>query len=219
VRADIVVACDGVNSAVRRLFYPGEGVAFTGINTWRGVSRRPPILDGRTYLRIGTLKTGKIVIYPIVDDIDGQGRQLINWTTEIQRRARRGTTGTSPAGWRTSSPLYESWRFDWLDVAALIREADATFEYPMVDKDPVERWTFGRVTFAGDAAHPMYPRGSNGSAQALIDVRTLADLLAGGGDPGAALKAYEEARIPPTSAVVRTNRSNPPDVINMRSKS
>jgi 2-polyprenyl-6-methoxyphenol hydroxylase-like FAD-dependent oxidoreductase len=216
VRADIVIACDGVNSAVRRIFYPDETVAFTGINTWRGVTRRSPILDGRTYLRIGTLRTGKIVIYPIVDDIDGDGRQLINWTTEIQREGTPRNDWNRPGRREDFDYLYADWRFDWLDVAALIRDADSIFEYPMVDKDPVDRWTFGRVTFAGDAAHPMYPRGSNGSAQALIDVRTLADLLVAEADPRVALKRYEEARMTPTAAVVRTNRSNPPDVINMR---
>jgi 2-polyprenyl-6-methoxyphenol hydroxylase-like FAD-dependent oxidoreductase len=206
VRADIAVACDGVNSAVRRQFYPDEEVVFTGINTWRGVTRRAPILDGRTYMRIGSILTGKIVIYPIIDDIDGQGRQLINWTTEIQSDARPMNDWNKLGRLEDFLPLYESWRFDWLDVAALIREADIVFEYPMVDKDPVDRWTFGRVTFAGDAAHPMYPRGSTGSAQALIDCRTLAD----------ALEKYETERSGPTAQVVRTNRANPPDVINIR---
>jgi 2-polyprenyl-6-methoxyphenol hydroxylase-like FAD-dependent oxidoreductase len=216
VRADIAVACDGVNSAVRRQFYPDEEVVFTGINTWRGVTRRAPILDGRTYMRIGSILTGKIVIYPIIDDIDGQGRQLINWTTEIQSDARPMNDWNKLGRLEDFLPLYESWRFDWLDVAALIREADIVFEYPMVDKDPVDRWTFGRVTFAGDAAHPMYPRGSTGSAQALIDCRTLADALASEADPCAALEKYETERSGPTAQVVRTNRANPPDVINIR---
>jgi 5-methylphenazine-1-carboxylate 1-monooxygenase len=216
VRADVAVACDGINSSVRKLFYPGNDVVFTGINTWRGVTRRQPIFDGRTYLRIGSIRTGKIVIYPIVDDIDSKGRQLINWTTEIQREGSPQNDWNKPGRLEDFHALYADWRFDWLDVAALIAEAETIFEYPMVDKDPIDRWTFGRVTLAGDAAHPMYPRGSNGSAQALIDVRTLADLLARETDPRAALKAYEDARVAPTAAVVRTNRSNPPDIINMR---
>ena len=216
VRADIVVACDGVNSTVRKLFYPGEDVVFTGINTWRGVTRRKPILDGRTYLRIGSIRTGKIVIYPIVDDVDSEGRQLINWTTEIQREGTPQNDWNKPGRLEDFHHLYADWRFDWLDVAALIGEAESIFEYPMVDKDPIDRWTFGRVTLAGDAAHPMYPRGSNGSAQALIDVRTLADLLAREADARSALKAYEDARVAPTAAVVRTNRANPPDIINMK---
>jgi 2-polyprenyl-6-methoxyphenol hydroxylase-like FAD-dependent oxidoreductase len=215
-RADVAVACDGVNSSVRKLFYPGDDIVFTGINTWRGVTRRRPIFDGRTYLRIGSIRTGKIVIYPIMDDIDEQGRQLINWTTEIHREGSPQNDWNKPGRLEDFHHLYEDWRFEWLDVGALIAEAETIFEYPMVDKDPIDRWTFGRVTLAGDAAHPMYPRGSNGSAQALIDVRTVADLLAQETDPRAALKAYEDARVAPTAAVVRTNRSNPPDIINMK---
>src|SRR6266481_4605782 len=91
--------------------------------------------------------------------------------------ATTATTGTSRAGWRTSSP-YSSWTFDWLDVPNLLRRSDVIFEYPMVDRDPVDRWTFGRVTLLGDAAHPMYPRGSNGAAQAILDARALAECLA-----------------------------------------
>ena len=109
--------------------------------------------------------------------------------------------------------LFADWRFDWLDVPALIRNARQILEYPMVDKDPVDRWTFGRVTLAGDAAHPMYPRGSNGAAQGLVDARTLADLLVAHDEPLQALQAYEAARLEPTARVVRTNRSVPPDFI------
>jgi 5-methylphenazine-1-carboxylate 1-monooxygenase len=216
VVADIVIACDGVNSATRRAFYPDEQVAFTGINTWRGVTRRKPILDGRTYMRIGSLKTGKIVIYPIVDNIDGSGDQLINWVAEIEAAGQRKNDWNKKGLLSDFLPIFESFKFDWLDVAQLIRDADTVLEYPMVDKDPVECWTFGRVTLAGDAAHPMYPRGSNGAAQALIDVRTLADLLATTVDPMTALREYEAIRRPATAQVVRTNRASPPDVINLK---
>lgn len=112
--------------------------------------------------------------------------------------------------------IVKDWRFDWLDVPALIRGASQSFEYPMVDKDPVPRWTFGRLTLLGDAAHRMYPRGSNGSAQALVDARTLADQLAQGGDARAALKRYEDLRLAPTARVVETNRTVPPDFIIMK---
>jgi len=213
---DIVVACDGVNSMVRRAFYPNEKLAFTGINTWRGVTRRAPILTGRSYLRIGTVDTGKIVIYPIADDIDGHGAQLVNWTTELRMPGERMNDWNKPGRLEDFIATYEDWRFDWLDVPQLIRSADTLFEYPMVDKDPVERWTFGRVTFMGDAAHPMYPRGSNGAAQAIIDARTLADLLAKGGDPRAALLEYEKARLETTARIVRANRQHPPDYIIMK---
>ncbi len=216
VRGDVVVACDGVNSAIRRQFYPREKLAFSGINTWRGVTRMKPIFGGRSYLRIGTVDTGKIVIYPIADDIDADGNQLVNWTTEKRTPGEPMNDWNKPGRIEDFLPIYESWRFDWLDVPRMIRDADMVFEYPMVDKDPVARWTFDRVTFMGDAAHPMYPRGSNGAAQALIDARTLADLLASSSDPRAALAQYEKARLEATARVVRTNREQPPDFIIMK---
>jgi 5-methylphenazine-1-carboxylate 1-monooxygenase len=191
-------------------------VVFTGINTWRGVTRHKPILTGRSYLRIGSILTGKIVIYPIADDIDCAGNQLINWTTEFKRDTTEMNDWNKPGDLADFISVYEGWRFDWLDVAALIRNSDFIFEYPMVDKDPLQRWTFGRVTLAGDAAHPMYPRGSNGAAQGVIDARTLAECLAKGGDPRDALRAYEAARREATGKVVRTNREHPPDFINIK---
>lgn len=216
VPADAVIACDGINSALRKQFYPHDQVAFAGINTWRGVTRRKPILGGRTYMRVGSILTGKMVIYPIVDDIDGEGNQLINWMAEIKRDTFDQNDWNKPGDLADFFPLYETWKFDWLDVAQMIRDADQILEYPMVDKDPVDRWTFGRVTLAGDAAHPMYPRGSNGAAQAAIDARTLADLLRNHTDPRDALKAYEAARCGPAARVVRTNREHPPDFINIK---
>ncbi|RYX89786.1 MAG: flavin-dependent oxidoreductase [Comamonadaceae bacterium] len=216
VTAEVVIACDGVNSAVRRQFYPDEQLAFAGINTWRGVSVHKPILTGKSYLRIGSIETGKMVIYPIVDNIDGKGNQLVNWVAEIQR------DGATMNDWNRSGDksdfigIFKDWRFDWLDVPALIAGAAQILEYPMVDRDPVPQWTFGRVTLLGDAAHPMYPRGSNGSAQAIIDARTLAEQLAACDDPQDALKAYEKLRLEPTADIVRTNRSVPPDFIIMK---
>ena len=216
VRADVVIACDGINSAIRKQFYPDDKVAFAGINTWRGVTRRKPILGGRAYMRVGSILTGKMVIYPIIDNVDGGGNQLINWMAEIKRDTFEPNDWNKPGDLADFFPLYESWRFDWLDVAQMIRDADQILEYPMADKDPIERWTFGRVTLAGDAAHPMYPRGSNGAAQAAIDARTLADLLHSQTDPRQALKAYEGARVAPAAKVVRTNREHPPDFINIK---
>jgi 5-methylphenazine-1-carboxylate 1-monooxygenase len=216
IEADVVVACDGVNSAVRRAFYPQEKLAFGGINTWRGVTVHPPILSGKSYLRIGSIDTGKMVIYPIADNVDGQGNQLVNWVAEIRRE------GAAMNDWNQAGrpddfvDIFADWRYDWLDVPNLIRGAQDIFEYPMVDKDPVAHWTFGRVTLLGDAAHPMYPRGSNGSAQALIDARTLAEQLAGHADATSALAAYEALRLQPTSRIVQTNRTVPPDFINMK---
>lgn len=216
VDADVVIACDGVNSAVRQHFYPGEQPAFAGINTWRGVTVHKPILTGKSYLRIGSIDTGKMVIYPIADDVDGQGNQLVNWVAEIRFADRGRNDWNKPGRLEDFLPVYADWKFDWLDVPALIAGAAEILEYPMVDKDPVAQWTFGRVTFLGDAAHPMYPRGSNGSAQALLDAATLSALLAAGGDLLAALQQYEGIRRPATARVVETNRTVPPDFIIMK---
>jgi 5-methylphenazine-1-carboxylate 1-monooxygenase len=216
VKADMVIACDGINSAIRRQYYPNEQVAFAGINTWRGVTRRKPILSGRTYMRVGSIRTGKIVIYPIINNVDGQGNQLINWMAEIQSQNVEKNDWNKTGKLEDFLPIYENWKYDWLDIGELIRTADQILEYPMVDKDPVAQWTFGRVTFLGDAAHPMYPRGSNGAAQALVDSRTLADILARNKDVPVALKEYENARLGAANKVVRTNREFPPDFINIR---
>lgn len=216
IRADFVIACDGINSAVRKQFYPHEELGFEGINTWRGVARGKPILDGHTYLRIGSIRTGKIVIYPIIDNVDGKGNQLINWTTEAPMAGRPKNDWNKPGRLEDFISIYESWRFDWLDVPALLRNSEVLLEYPMVDRDPVRQWTFGRVTLAGDAAHAMYQRGSNGCAQALIDARVLADFLKSSDNTEAALRAYENARLPATTKVVFTNRTTPPDFINIK---
>jgi 5-methylphenazine-1-carboxylate 1-monooxygenase len=216
VHSDVAVACDGVNSAVRREFYPDEKLAFGGINTWRGVTVRPPILSGKSYMRIGSIETGKMVIYPIADNVDGRGSQLVNWVAEIRREGAPMNDWNRPGRPQDFLDIFKDWRFDWLDVPALITGAESVFEYPMVDKDPVPRWTFGRVTLLGDAAHPMYPRGSNGSAQAIIDARVLASAIASAGDAPAALTAYENMRLAPTTRIVETNRTMPPDFINIK---
>ena len=216
VRAGYVIACDGINSAVRRHFYPHEELGFEGINTWRGVARGKPILGGHTYLRIGSIRTGKIVIYPIIDNVDGEGNQLINWTTEAPLAGRPKNDWNKPGKLEDFISIYESWRFDWLDVPGLLRNSEVLLEYPMVDRDPVRQWTFGRVTLAGDAAHAMYQRGSNGCAQALIDARVLADLLKTSDSTEAALLAYENARLAATTKIVFTNRTMPPDFINIK---
>ena len=220
IEADIVIACDGVNSTLRKQFYPDEKVAFSGINTWRGVTRHRPILTGKSYIRIGSIETGKMVIYPIVDNVDADGMQLVNWVAETQREGAVMNDWNRVGAGADFLDIFKDWTFDWLDVPALINGAQNILEYPMVDKDPVAQWTFGRVTLLGDAAHPMYPRGSNGSAQAIIDGRVLAEQLAmaqqTAGDLRYALLAYEGLRRPLTSKIVLTNRSTPPDFIIMK---
>ena len=209
-----VIGCDGIHSAVRRQFFGDEGPpVYSGVNMWRGTTVWEPFLSGSTYLRAGWLTVGKMVIYPVRHDVDGQGRQLVNWVAEVQ------TDQYNEQDWDRTGRLedfyhvFADWTFDWLDVAGLIRGAEQILEYPMVDRDPLPRWTHGRVTLLGDAAHPMYPRGSNGAGQAILDARSLADSLQSHPSVPEALQAYEEQRLPATSAVVHASRSAPPDVI------
>ncbi len=214
VRGSVAIACDGVHSAVRRQLYPKEGPPlYTGINMWRGVTRWPPYLSGESFVQCGWLDVGKIVVYPIGKELDAQGRQLITWTAEF--RSPRNVQADWNLNGRLADflPTFESFRFEWLDVAELLRNAEVVLEYPMVDRDPVLRWTFGRVTLVGDAAHPMHPRGANGAAQGILDARTLAGCLARERDAVAALKAYEDARLKAANEVVLASRSISPDTI------
>ena len=214
-RCSVVVACDGIHSVARKQFFPDEGPPrYSGLNMWRGVTRAKPFLDGATMVRVGWHKPAKVLIYPIRDRIDAEGRQLINWVCDIEQ-----ATPIPQRDWNRQGRLsdfigaLENWRFDWLDVPAMCRAADQILEYPMMDQDPLPRWSHGRVTLLGDAAHPMLPRGANGGAQAILDCTALADCLKRIADPVAALKAYEERRRPPTTQVVLTNRSQPPDAV------
>jgi 2-polyprenyl-6-methoxyphenol hydroxylase-like FAD-dependent oxidoreductase len=167
-------------------------------------------------IRIGWHRPAKLLLYPIRNAIDAEGRQLVNWVVDIETPEYEKNDWNRPGRLEDFIDVLADWHFEWLDVPEFIRSADVIFEYPMVDQDPLSRWTFGRLTLLGDAAHPMYPRGSNGAAQAAIDARTLADFLRSQSDPRDALKAYEEARLAVTAKVVRTNREHAPDFINIK---
>jgi 2-polyprenyl-6-methoxyphenol hydroxylase-like FAD-dependent oxidoreductase len=183
---------------------------------WRGVTPWPPFLSGASMVRAGWLANGKMVIYPIRDNIDAAGRQLVNWVAEIETPTHREKRDWNrPGKLADFIDAFADWHFDWLDVPTMIRATEPILEFPMIDQDPLPWWTQGRVTLLGDAAHPMLPRGSNGAGQAVLDARALVDALAlQPGDPAAALDAYEAKRLPATTDVVLTNRENPPDAIN-----
>jgi 2-polyprenyl-6-methoxyphenol hydroxylase-like FAD-dependent oxidoreductase len=213
VRGRAAIACDGINSAIRKQFFPDEGEPrYSGVNMWRGVTRWKPMLSGASMVRAGWLSHGKMVIYPI-RAADSGGLQLINWVAEIE------TPNYRKRDWNRAGALddfispFADWHFDWLDVPAFIRAADSVLEFPMVDQDPLPRWSFGRITLLGDAAHPMVPRGSNGAGQAILDARALTAALLQNADPVAALASYETQRLAATTRIVLTNRTNPPDAI------
>jgi 5-methylphenazine-1-carboxylate 1-monooxygenase len=209
-----VVGCDGIHSTVRKILFPGEGSpAYQGINMWRGVTRMKPFLTGASMATAGWLEVGKLVIYPIRNSLDAEGRQLINWVAEIQSPRNVMQDWNLGGNIADFYPTFEKWKFDWLDCAALIRNADQVLEYPMVDRDPLPYWTRGRVTLLGDAAHPMYPRGSNGAGQAILDARALAGCLKRNTNVPEALKDYETARLKAANDLVLMNRANPPDAI------
>jgi 2-polyprenyl-6-methoxyphenol hydroxylase-like FAD-dependent oxidoreductase len=214
VEGRAAIACDGIHSVIRRQLYPDEGEPrYSGVNMWRGVTRWKPILTGSSMTRAGWLKTGKLVHYPIRNDIDAEGRQLVNWVWEIETPEYKRWDWNRAAKVEDFIGDLESWRFDWLDVPAFVRAADMVLEYPMVDKDPLPAWSFGRVTLLGDAAHPMVPRGSNGAGQAILDANVLGDCLEKDQNWISSLKEYEARRLQPTANVVLENRRNPPDAV------
>ena len=215
VSGDVLVGADGVHSAVRKAFYPEEALPrFSGRLLWRGVTEAEPFLTGRTMIMAG-FAAQKFVAYPISAEAAGRGRSLVNWVAELTV----GGDTEPPRDWNREIdrqkflPSFEDWRFDWLDVPTIIRLAERVYEYPMSDRDPVDRWSFGRVTLLGDAAHPMYPIGSNGASQAILDAADLAETLQAVTDPVAALKEYEAHRLPPTSRIVLANRQQGPEIV------
>jgi 2-polyprenyl-6-methoxyphenol hydroxylase-like FAD-dependent oxidoreductase len=184
---------------------------WNGALLWRAVSIAPPFLSGASMVQAGH-RDRKFVCYPI--GRTGDGRSVVNWIAEQRYptdHAWPREDWNRPGKIGDFLPLFQNWSFGWLDVPALIRATEAVYEFPMVDRDPLPWWTKGRVTLLGDAAHPMYPIGSNGASQAILDARILARELAT--QPGfeAALAAYEALRRPATAAVVQANRGDGPD--------
>ena len=213
VRGRAAIACDGINSVIRKQFFPGEGEPrYSGVNMWRGVTRWKPFLSGASLTRAGWLSHGKMVIYPI-REAGSDGLQLVNWVAEIETSNYRRRDWNRAGSLEDFIGAFADWHFDWLDVPAFIRAADSVLEFPMVDQDPLPRWSFDRVTLLGDAAHPMVPRGSNGAGQAILDTRAITAALVANDDPVAAFAAYEKQRLEATTRVVLTNRTNPPDAI------
>ncbi|HWK44234.1 MAG TPA: flavin-dependent oxidoreductase [Stellaceae bacterium] len=215
IRGDMLVAADGIHSAVRAGLFPDEGPPnWNGIMLWRGATEWPGFLTGQSMVVAGGM-AAKLVLYPISNQA-APGHQLMNWAIAAQL----GTANTAPPrreDWSRAGrlddfmPFIERFTMPLLDLKALIAATPDFYEYPMCDRDPLPRWSHGRVTLLGDAAHPMYPVGSNGASQAILDAAALADCLADTADPVAALQAYDAERRPKTAEIVRTNRLGGPE--------
>jgi 2-polyprenyl-6-methoxyphenol hydroxylase-like FAD-dependent oxidoreductase len=215
ITGDVLIGADGIHSSVRAQLHPDEGPPlWNGIHMWRGVAEVGPFLGGRTMVMAGSNRWAKFVAYPISPTLERQGGAAINWVAEV--RLDSGAIA-KPEDWQREGrlrdvlPHFADWRFGWLDVPAVISATQKIFEYPMVDRDPLAWWGSGRVNLLGDAAHPMYPIGSNGASQAIVDAQTLACMLANETDPVAALARYEAVRRPATNEVLLANRQMGPE--------
>ncbi|NBB20454.1 NAD(P)-binding protein [Runella sp. CRIBMP] len=215
-RGDLLIGSDGINSVVRQQLYPNEGPPVYSTNIlYRGTTQMKPFLNGTTMVMVGH-NAQKIVAYPIHPEPDVEGNKLINWVANVRENGQQKLEvrdWNRPADQPRLVNLYRDWTFDWLDVPAMIAGAKVVYEFPMSDRNPLGRWTFGRVTLLGDAAHPMYPIGSNGASQAILDADYLAECLKNTQNPTEALMAYNDERVPATAKVVLQNRAKGPDEI------
>ncbi|SFE37343.1 2-polyprenyl-6-methoxyphenol hydroxylase [Lentibacillus persicus] len=211
-QADIMIAADGIHSTVRKHFYPNEGdPVFSGRMLWRGLTEAPAFLTGKSMIMAG-YQDQKFVAYP-VDPKYTDGRSLVNWIAErsVEEEVPSRADWNQKIDKQKFAPYFANWDFGWLHVPELIETTDAVYEFPMVDRDPVDQWTFGNVTLLGDAAHPMYPIGSNGASQAILDADALGRAIAEHDSGKPALKAYEAERLEPTATIVKSNRKNGPE--------
>jgi 2-polyprenyl-6-methoxyphenol hydroxylase-like FAD-dependent oxidoreductase len=211
---DILIGADGIHSAVREALYPNEGPArWNGSMLWRGAIDWPKFLTGRSMVIAGGM-AAKLVIYPIGEGAR-EDRPLTNWAVLV--KVAEGGAPPNKEDWSRPGrfedlmPHVQRFRIPYVDAKALIEATPEFWEFPMCDRDPLPRWSHGRVTLLGDAAHPMYPVGSNGASQAILDARALADRLVGAEHPAHALWAYEQERLPPTAQIVRMNRGGGPE--------
>ena len=212
---DILVACDGINSNIRKQLFPDEGdPLWNGAILWRGLTTASPFRTGASMVMIGH-DTQRFVSYPISQK-DSHGNAKINWIAELKFNPEKIYMKSDWSKKVDKSKFigsFTEWSFEWINPLSLISETSSIYEYPMVDRDPLEKWTFGRTTLLGDAAHPTYPVGSNGASQAIIDARKLAFHLKVNGLNETALLSYEKEMLPLTAKITLANRSSGPDAL------
>lgn len=213
--SDILIGADGINSEVRKQLNPEEGSPVYSENVlYRGASKMKGFLNSTSMVMVGHLGQ-KMVAYPIANKPDEDGNYLINWVANL----REGKSKLTARDWNREADkqrlvdIYKNWNFDWLNVPEMINRAEKVYEFPMSDRNPLDKWTVGRVTLLGDAAHPMYPIGSNGASQAILDADALCEALKSEHSAELALSVYEAERLPATSSVVLQNRAKGPDQI------
>lgn len=213
VAGSLLIAADGLHSAVRQQMHPTQPpIQWGGAIMWRGVTRAKPIRTGASFVGLGTHRQ-RVVFYPISPPDPNTGLADINWIAEITVDNKNGW----PHGDWNKRVKHEDfihhftqWNYDWIDIPAMIRGAHEVFEYPMVDREPVDTWRDGNVVLLGDAAHVMYPTGSNGASQAIVDARVLGAAMLEHGVNAAALAAYDEKLCPEISPLILRNRGAGP---------
>ena len=207
----LLIGADGIHSSVRAQMHPDQPpIHWGGSLMWRGTTRAKPIRTGASFVGLGGAKQ-RMIIYPI-SQTDREGYATINWIAEISHDKPE----LRDSGWFRQVTLdafmhhFEDWTFDWLNVPELLQGADVVYENPMIDRDPVDTWQDGRVVLIGDAAHAMYPTGSNGASQAIVDARVLGANLISIGVSEDALKAFDEHLCAPVSELILRNRGAGP---------
>jgi 2-polyprenyl-6-methoxyphenol hydroxylase-like FAD-dependent oxidoreductase len=212
-KGSLLIGADGIHSAVRAQMHPSQPpIHWGGAIMWRGTTWAKPIRTGASFVGLGTHRQ-RIVFYPISHPDPQTGLAMINWIAEV---TMDNAEGWKQSGWFREVRIedfvhhFDGWVWDWLDVPALIRGADTAFENPMIDRDPVSTWQDGPVALMGDAAHAMYPTGSNGASQAIVDARVLGAAMVEHGVTLKALAAYDDRLCGPISQVILRNRGAGP---------
>ena len=209
----LLIGADGIHSAVRAQMHPDQPpIHWGGAIMWRGTTWAKPIRTGASFVGLGTHRH-RVVFYPISHPDPNTGLSMINWIAEV---TMDNAEGWKQSGWFRQVAIdefahhFDGWTWDWLDVPKLLGDADCAFENPMIDRDPIPTWVDGPVALLGDAAHAMYPTGSNGASQAIVDARVLGAAMLEHGVTPAALAAYDAKLCGPISQLVLRNRGAGP---------